>query len=166
MIYKKVILLLVILRYMLLNGKLIRWNNNGQCYIGDSNNALAQLCNYADMTSQINSVNDAINTLKSSMPKCYAGVWTVNNHNERLIFPSEPVGVLYTTTHNAQDISANGRLLCFKTHTYTWFIAYNGTIATTSGDNPISNIRYKDYIDNDSKLSTYPQSMVYIAFFA
>ena len=139
---------------------------NGQCYIGASDNTLTQFCNYADMISQINTVNNTINTLKSSMPKCYVGVWTVNNHNETLTFPTEPVGVLYTTTHNAQDVSANGRLLCFMTHTYTWFIAYNGIIATTSGHNPISGIRYKDYIDNDTKLSTYPQSMVYIAFLA
>lgn len=151
---------------ILINGKIIMCNNNGQCYIGGSNNSLAQLCNYTDMINQINSVNGTINALQSSMPKCYAGVWTVNNHNERLVFPSEPVGVLYTTTHNAQDVSAQGCFLSFKTHTYTWFMTYDGTIATTIGDNPLSNLRYKDYIDNSSKLSTYPQSMVYIAFFA
>ena len=42
---------------LLPNGKFIRWNNNGQSYIGDSNNNLSQFANYAEITTINNSLN-------------------------------------------------------------------------------------------------------------
>lgn len=35
------------------NGKLLRWNVNGQCYIGASDNTLTQFCNYSDVKDLI-----------------------------------------------------------------------------------------------------------------
>ena len=39
------------------NGKFIRWNNNGQSYIGDSNNNLSQFANYSEIININNSIN-------------------------------------------------------------------------------------------------------------
>lgn len=44
---------------MLPNGKFIRWNNNGQSYIGDSNNNLSQFANY----SEISTINNTLNAI-------------------------------------------------------------------------------------------------------
>lgn len=42
------------------NGKFIRWNNNGQSYIGDSNNNLSQFANYAEITTINNTLNAVV----------------------------------------------------------------------------------------------------------
>lgn len=36
---------------ILLNSKLIRWNNDGYMYVGNSNNQLVRLANYTDVTN-------------------------------------------------------------------------------------------------------------------
>lgn len=45
---------------MLPNGKFIRWNNNGQSYIGDSNNNLSQFANYAEISTINNTLNAVV----------------------------------------------------------------------------------------------------------
>lgn len=45
------------------NGKFIRWNNNGQSYIGDNNNNLSQFANYAE----ISTINNKINQITGDM---------------------------------------------------------------------------------------------------
>lgn len=49
--------------YGLPNGKFIRWNHNGQSYIGDSNNNLSQFANYAE----ISTINNKINQITGDM---------------------------------------------------------------------------------------------------
>lgn len=139
------------------NGKFIRWNNDGYCYIGDSNSNLAKFANYTDITNLQNQIAGL----------SFGGqllMWNVTTKRDTLtnLIDYEPQAILFIPAFAAFGDTI-GVFISFMSHTNQWFINVNNTSGARreSGVASIRTSRFDDICQVDTN-PTYPILMACI----
>lgn len=125
----------------MLNSKIIRWNNDGYTYIGNSNNQLVKLANYTDITN-----------VKQAIIGQYTGNDNGYNVEHNIILGFRPSYVYVCVT----DITPNGGYFAVTNISFS----NNGLSLTNNGFFVVN----KRQTSNDILLNVRNYNYVYLCF--
>ena len=133
--------MLVVHCYILLNSKLIRWNNDGYMYVGNSNNQLVKLANYTDITN-----------IKQAIIGQYTGTESGYNKNKNIILGFQPSYVFVCVT----NITPSGGYFAVTNTTFS-----NIGLSLITNGFSVTNIRQTS---SDILLNVINYNYIYLCF--